>query len=91
MDLEDDIREHHREDLLQILAYSTLSNHKSTTACLAYPCTPETWNSLKERNMLSHKGTIFAGQRQIDLVLVAIPISDKVDQLVGYLGNALAP
>jgi hypothetical protein len=90
MDLEEEIRERHREDLLQVLAYSTLSDRKATTACLAYPCKPETWNSLKDRGMLSHRGAIYAGRRKIDLVLVAVPIGNRLDELVHYLGTALA-
>ena len=78
------------EDLLQVLAYSTLSDRKATTACLAYPCTPETWNSLKDRGMLSHRGAIYAGRRKIDLVLVAVPIGNRLEELVDYLGTALA-
>ena len=90
MDLEEEIRERHRGDLLQVLAYSTLSDRKATTACLAYPCTPETWSSLKDRGMLSHRGAIYAGRRKIDLVLVAIPIGSRLEELVDYLGTALA-
>jgi hypothetical protein len=90
MDLEEEIRERHRGDLLQVLAYSTLSESKATTACLAYPCTPETWNSLKDRGMLSHRGGIYAGHRKIDLVLVAIPIGNRLEELVDYLGALLA-
>jgi hypothetical protein len=89
MTLEEEIRERHREDLLQVLAYSTLSDRKATTACLAYPCTPNTWTSLKARRMLSHKGAIYAGRRKIDLVLVAIPIGSRLEELVDYLGVAL--
>lgn len=90
LELEEKIRERHREDLLQVLAYSTLSDRKATTACLAYPCTPETWASLKDRGLLSHRGAIYAGRRKIDLVLVAIPIGNRVEDLVDYLGTALA-
>lgn len=90
LQLEDEIRERHREDLLQVLAYSTLSDRKATTACLAYPCTPETWESLRERGMLSHRGAIYAGRRKIDLVLVAIPIGNQLGELVEYLGEALS-
>lgn len=36
--VEEVIREQHREDLLQILAYSTLSDKRNITSCLVYPC-----------------------------------------------------
>lgn len=90
LQLEEEIRERHREDLLQVLAYSTLSDRKATTACLAYPCTPETWESLKDRRMLSHRGAIYAGRRKIDLVLVAVPMGNRLEEIVDYLGLALA-
>ncbi len=89
LELEAEIRERHREDLLQVLAYSTLSDQKSTVACLAYPCTQDTWSSLKERNLLSHRGTIYAGRRKIDLLLIAIPIGHKIDELVDSVSLAL--
>jgi 5-methylcytosine-specific restriction endonuclease McrBC regulatory subunit McrC len=89
MDLEAEIRERHREDLLQVLAYSSLSHKASTTACLVYPCTAETWNSLKDRRRLSHKGAIYAGKREIELVLVAVPMGKRPDEIVEHLGLAL--
>jgi hypothetical protein len=91
LQLEDEIRERHREDLLQVLAYSTLSDSKATTACLAYPCTPETWGSLRDRGLLSHRGAIYAGRRKIDLLLVAVPIGSAVEEVAEHLGSALAP
>lgn len=89
-DIEAEVRERHREDLLQVLAYSTLSDRKDTTACLAYPCGPDTWVSLKGRGALSHRGAIYAGRRKIDLVLTAIPMGSSLDELVDHLGPALA-
>ncbi len=90
MDLEDELRERHRDDLLQVLAYSTLSDTKATTACLAYPCTLDTWASLKERGMLSHKASIYAGKRNIDLAMIALPMGGNIDEMVAELGVALA-
>lgn len=89
-DLENEIRERHRDDLLQVLAYSTLSDSKATTACLAYPCNVDTWVSLKERGMLNNRATIYAGKRKIDLAMVALPMGEKVDELVTQLGLALS-
>jgi hypothetical protein len=90
MEIEAEIRERHRDDLLQVLAYSTLSDAKAITACLAYPCSISTWDSLKSRGLLSHRGAIYAGRRKIELVLVALPIDKKPDELVQHLGAALA-
>lgn len=88
-ELEDDLRERHRDDLLQVLAYSTLSESKEITACLAYPCTPETWESLSERDMLSHRAAIYAGSRKIGLVMIALPMGGNLDEMVRQIGAAL--
>lgn len=88
--LEVEIQERHREDLLQVLAYSTLSGTKATTACLAYPCSLDTWDALKERGQLSYRGSIYAGARRIELVLAALPMGRKLDELVEHLGAAFA-
>ena len=87
--LENELRERHRDDLLQVLAYSTLSDNKAISVCLAYPCNIETWTSLKERGMVSNRAAIYAGKRKIELAMVALPIGEKVDELVTQLGTAL--
>jgi hypothetical protein len=40
--------------------------------------------------MSSHRGAIYAGRRKIDLVLVAVPLGNRLEELVDYLGTALA-
>ena len=90
LDLEEEIRKRHRDDLLQVLAYSTLSESKATTACLAYPCTLDTWASLKERGAVNHKAAVYAGTRKIDLAMIAIPMGDKVDEIVDQLGSIVS-
>jgi McrBC 5-methylcytosine restriction system component len=47
--LEDELRERHRADLLQVLAYGNLTTTPRILVCLAYPCSRDTWTSLKER------------------------------------------
>jgi hypothetical protein len=90
LDLEEDIRARHRDDLLQVLAYSTLSESKEIVACLAYPCTAETWATLKERRTTSHRAAVYAGNRKIDIVMVAIPMGDQIGEIVDQLGFALS-
>jgi len=74
-DLEKEIRERHRVDLFQILAYSSMVDKKKITCCLIYPCKKETYESLKSRNRLTHKAIISMNNRIIDLVLTAIVMS----------------
>ena len=88
--LESELRERHRDDLLQVLAYSTLSDNKATTVCLAYPCNVDTWASLKERGMVSNRAAIYAGKRKIELAMIALPMGEKIDDMILQLGAALA-
>ena len=76
--LDEEIRERHREDLLQVLAYANLSTKARTVVCLVYPCQEATWKSLRERNLLFNRASVGVGTRRIDLVLTALPISTTV-------------
>jgi len=90
LDLEEGLRERHRDDLLQVLAYSTLSESRAITACLAYPCTVETWATFKERGTVAHRAAAYAGRRKIDLVMLAVPMTDKIDEIVEELDLSAA-
>lgn len=72
--MEDDIREQHRSDLLQVLAYSTATMTKRIVCCLTYPCYKTTWESLKSRSRTFHRASLYAGNRRVDLVLTAVPM-----------------
>jgi len=76
--LDEEIRERHREDLLQVLAYANLSAKARTLVCLVYPCQEETWKSLHARDLLFNHASIGAGTRRVDLALTALPISTRV-------------
>lgn len=72
------LREHHRNDLLQVLAYAGLFNTSRVVACLVYPCSPATWTSLVERDRVVHRARIPAGDREVELALAAIPMAGDV-------------
>ncbi len=72
------VRERHREDLLQILAYATIARSSNVLVCLAYPCQEETWNSLRARGRLFHRASIPAANRRVDLLLTAFPLSVRL-------------
>ncbi len=76
--LAEEIRERHRDDLLQVLAYANLSTKPRTTVCLVYPCQEATWESLRERNLLFNRASVGAGTRRVDLALTALPISTRI-------------
>ncbi len=87
--VEDVIKEQHRTDLLQVLAYSTASDRKNITTCLIYPCTETTWNSMKTRDRLFHKASLYAGNRKINLLLTAIPMTSDNSHAIDLLSTAL--
>jgi McrBC 5-methylcytosine restriction system component len=76
--LDDEIRERHREDILQVLAYANLSTKQRTVVCLVYPCQEETWKSLRKRNLLFNRASIGVGTRRVNLALTALPISTRM-------------
>ena len=85
--VEQEIREGHRQDLHQILSYSTLFDKRVITACLVYPCTDSTWSSLADRERLCHRASIQAGSRRIDLLLTTFPFSRPADEIAQKLGT----
>lgn len=89
--VDEDIRESHREDILQVLAYSTLFTTRHVTVCLAYPCRAETWESLERRDLLHRHASIHSGTRRVDLVLTAIPMIAKQDAIAKALSDAFMP
>ncbi len=87
--IDKELQESHRTDLLQVLAYSTLSASKRVVCCLAYPCRAHTWYSLLRRNRPFHKASIRAGTRRVDLVLTAVPMGLNPDEICPLLDLAL--
>ncbi len=77
-DLEEELRERHRADLLQVLAYSTVARKPKVLVCLAYPCSEERWRSLHARGLLIHRASLPHTERRIELALVAFPLSTRV-------------
>jgi hypothetical protein len=73
------LREEHRHDLLQVLAYANLARTKNVTVCLTYPCSQNTWESLAERGRLFHKADLQVQDKVLGLWLTAIPMSAAVD------------
>src|ERR1700680_5040116 len=54
-ELDNALREHHRADLLQVLAYSTVATRQSISSCLVCPCTLPTWEFLKREGRIVHR------------------------------------
>ena len=75
------IREQHRHDLLQVLAYANLPRTRQVIACLAYPCTQATWDSLQGRGRLFHKADVPVSDRVLRVWLTAVPMNAAVDRV----------
>jgi McrBC 5-methylcytosine restriction system component len=77
-EIEQETRERHRSDLLQVLAYSNLARTPQVLTCLAYPCRRATWESLQTRGRLFHRASLVAGDRRVSLLLTALPLAVEV-------------
>jgi len=80
--VQEELRGRHRNDLLQVLAYANLARTPTVIACLAYPCSPLTWDSLCERGRLIHKAELTVGSRALHLWLTALPMATALDRIV---------
>jgi hypothetical protein len=87
--LDEDLRERHRADLLQVLAYSTLSEAKRIVSCLVYPCKKQNWERMKSRGKLYHRASLNAGRRDVSLVLTAIPMDTDIEEILQTLTMAV--
>lgn len=85
----EDVRESHRQDLLQVLAYSGLFASPLLTALLAYPCRRDTWESLRRRGQLVQKAAVGTAGRLVGLWLAAIPMTARADEAAEPLAEAL--
>ena len=88
--LDKELQERHRSDLLQVLAYSTISASKRVVCCLAYPCRSQTWYSLLQRQRPFHKASVRAGYRRVDLILTAVPMGLNPEDICPVLELALS-
>jgi hypothetical protein len=87
--IEKEIQEQHRQDLLQVLAYSSLKSSPRIVACLIYPCQTKTWESLKYRGQLSHHATVSTNGRNLEIILTAVPMNAHVEEAVENLKIAV--
>jgi 5-methylcytosine-specific restriction endonuclease McrBC regulatory subunit McrC len=71
--LSDDIRNAHRQDVHQVLAYAALYDADDVTATIVYPLKLTTWESLQERRRDAAFADLFHGSRRVRLELRGIP------------------
>jgi hypothetical protein len=86
---EPDVRDLHRQDLLQVLAYANLARSATVICCLVYPCTLATWESLRQRRRLFHQADLPNPGRRIEVWLTAIPMSAAISQFAEPLAEQI--
>jgi len=74
------IRERHREDILQVLAYSSAFASRRRVALLVYPCRKSTWDSLQRRGLLVQKALVPAPETSCELWLTSFPMEAAADE-----------
>jgi 5-methylcytosine-specific restriction endonuclease McrBC regulatory subunit McrC len=84
-----DWQEQHREDLLQVLAYSSLFDSPRVVACLAYPTAHDQWAILRGQDRTVSRATVRHGLRQVEVALIAIPMSGHTDEVSKTLSTLL--
>jgi 5-methylcytosine-specific restriction endonuclease McrBC regulatory subunit McrC len=83
------LKEAHRNDLFQVMAYANLARTPRVIACLAYPCTPDTWASMLDRGRLIHKADVTTGSRSMSVWLTAVPMATEADKIAIPLTDEL--
>jgi hypothetical protein len=74
------LREQHRHDVLQALAYSTLFEAQRVVACLVYPAAPSAWAGLVARGRTVTRARVRTGARSVELALMAVPMHGDVSE-----------
>ena len=73
----DEIRESHRADIHQVLAYASLYDAEEITATLVYPLRQSTWEALHARQRDRARAELFHGKRRIRLELRGLPFGGQ--------------
>lgn len=87
--VEQELRDRHRSDLLQVLAYANLARTTTVIACLAYPCSPQNWTSLRDRGRLVHRAELTIGSRLLQIWLTALPMATAVERVAMPIADEL--
>ena len=69
----EELREAHRADLHQVLAYASFFDAEETTACLVYPIRQATWEALRAKHQDVWRAEIATRGRNIRLELRGLP------------------
>jgi 5-methylcytosine-specific restriction endonuclease McrBC regulatory subunit McrC len=87
-DLADELREAHRHDVHQVLAYASLFEGARTTAVLVYPMHSVTWARLASHGRTFALADLTGGGRRVRLALAGVPVELPVGESPSSLSRA---
>lgn len=74
------LREQHRADLLQALAYSTLFDAPRVVTLLVYPCAADDWEALRSRDQVFSLARLRTSPRNVEVGLLAVPLGGGIEK-----------
>jgi hypothetical protein len=86
---ENEIRERHRPDLLQVLAYANLTSTPRVVCCLAYPCSWERWELHARSGRLFHCAHLPNRGRIVEVWLTGVPMHAAVEEIANAFAAKL--
>lgn len=89
-DVSEVIKERHRADLLQVLAYSTMFEAKRVISLLVYPCAVDEWQELHERGKTLTVARLLTGPRHVEVGLMAVPLGGPLAAAGEMLSRLIA-
>jgi 5-methylcytosine-specific restriction endonuclease McrBC regulatory subunit McrC len=78
----DEIRDAHRADVHQVLAYTALFDAQEIKATLAFPLREATWRALQSRGLDRSTADVYQGARHVLVELWGLPFSAGSKPLV---------
>lgn len=88
-DVSKEFQEEHRNDFLQVLAYSTCFAVSKLTVCLVFACERSEYEAFLRRGILHRRAVIGRQGQSINLVLTAVPMQGNIDKVASELSVCL--
>ena len=89
MDIPEMSRDEHRNDLLQVLAYTTAFSEMPLSACLVYPVEDGLYDELKGHGILHQHAQISENGRDVDIIITAVPMRGNIDDVAREFAETL--
>ena len=88
-DVSKEFQEEHRNDFLQVLAYSTCYSVSKLTVCLVFACEKQEYVEFRNREILHRRAVIGRQGLGINLILTAVPMQGNIDGIAAELARCL--